>query len=236
MSAEPDTGGPNQYGPCLWVIGCFHFSFLSVFLCPYLIKVFSLFTDTETVFESPLVLAISISLAVLTLFILAALIACLVRNRAKKPQEPPDTAEVRHTLICPPAPPAQESLYSQKAGQPLPPPPTPVQWSLVYGAAGASGQGATYTDSSHYEGNNTYEVPRIEQQQQLQYSQQQQSPAGLSYARSHTAGSGGYPSTAASHSPHSYGGGSRQSGHSPSYHSGYGGGGGGGAYRHVDIY
>jgi hypothetical protein len=198
--------------------------------------VFSLFTDTETVFESPLVLAISISLAVLTLFILAALIACLVRNRAKKPQEPPDTAEVRHTLICPPAPPAQESLYSQKAGQPLPPPPTPVQWSLVYGAAGASGQAATYTDSSHYEGNNTYEVPRIDQQQ-LQYGvNQQQSPAGLSsYARSHTAGSGGYPSAAASHSPHSYGGGSRQSGHSPSYHSGYGGG-GGGAYRHVDIY
>jgi hypothetical protein len=209
--------------------------FYLCFLCSHLIKVFSLFPDTETVFESPLVLAISISLAVLTLFILAALIACLVRNRAKKPQEPPDTAEVRHTLICPPAPPAQESLYSQKAGQPLPPPPTPVQWSLVYGAAGASGQAATYTDSSHYEGNNTYEVPRIEQQQ-LQYSQQQQSPAGLSYARSHTAGSGGFPSAAASHSPHSYGGGSRQSGHSPSYHSGYGGGGGVGAYRHVDIY
>jgi hypothetical protein len=213
--------------------------FFLFFLCyfPSLTK-FSLFTDTETVFESPLVLAISISLAVLTLFILAALIACLVRNRAKKPQEPPDTAEVRHTLICPPAPPAQESLYSQKAGQPLPPPPTPVQWSLVYGAAGASGQAATYTDSSHYEGNNTYEVPRLEQQQQMQYGvSQQQSPAGLSYARSHTAGSGGYPSAAASHSPHSYGGGSRQSGHSPSYHSGYGGGGGGGgAYRHVDIY
>jgi hypothetical protein len=188
------------------------------------------------------VLAISISLAVLTLLILAALIACLVRNRAKKPQEPPDTAEVRHTLICPPAP-VQEPVYSQKAGQPLPPPPTPVQWSLVYGVAGGSGQAATYTDSSHYEGNNTYEVPRVEQQ--LQYSQQQQqSPAGLSYARSHTAGSGGYPSAAysgqqqtlpaASHSPHSYGG-SRQSGHSPSYHSGYGGS-GGGAYRHVDIY
>jgi hypothetical protein len=234
MSAGPDTGGPKQYEsmpPRSSVL----FS-LSFYLCCFMFIAYKsvlFFTDTETVFESPLVLAISISLAVLTLFILAALIACLVRNRAKKPQEPPDTAEVRHTLICPPAPPAQESLYSQKAGQPLPPPPTPVQWSLVYGAAGASGQAATYTDSSHYEGNNTYEVPRIEQQQ-LQYSQQQ-SPAGLSYARSHTAGSGGYPSAAASHSPHSYGGGSRQSGHSPSYHSGYGGG-GGGAYRHVDIY
>lgn len=230
-------------------------------------------SNTDTVFDSPLVLAISISLAVVTLFILAALIACLVRNRAKKPQhEPPDTAEVRHTLICPPLPPTssasalQDPLYSQKVqGQPLPPPPpTPVQWSLVYGGSsgggpGFGGGGATYTDSSHYEGN-TYEVPRAHSDHLHQQQQQQQilyagagcggGPANSTvggphnYARSHT---GGHPSpgghaahqqqlaASSSHSPHSYGTGRQSSGHSPSYHSGYGGG-GGGAYRHVDMY
>jgi hypothetical protein len=194
------------------------------------------------VFDSPLVLAISISLAVLTLLILAGLLTFLVRNRAKKPHEPPEAAEVRHTLICPPPsahgpPPAlQESLYSQKVGQPLPPPPTPVQWSLVYGGSNGGGQAATYqTDSSHYEGN-TYEVPRVHPGGGGGHS-----PAAVSYARSssHTV-PGNYGCqqqqqlAAPSHSPHSYGG--RQSGHSPSYSGGYGGGGGVGAYRHVDLY
>ena len=186
-------------------------------------------------FESPLVLAISISLAILTLLILSLLLACLVRNRrgAKKPHEPSEPAEVRHTLICPPQSAAPEPLYSQKIGQPLPPPPTPVQWSLVY--AGSSGQcaggGATYTDSSHYEGN-TYEVPRTHGAEQYGGVGAAGPSPAVSYARSHTmAGSHSSPvygqqQQAAHSSPHSYG-------HSPSY-SAYGGS--SGAYRHADIY
>jgi len=114
----------------------------------------------ETVFESPLVLAISISLAGVTLFILGGLLVCLVRNRNKKPEQ--ECGEVRSTLICPPAPPPsiQDTLYS-KSGHPLPPPPTPQpQWSMLYGHTGQT----SYTDSSQYGGmgggGNTYEVPR----------------------------------------------------------------------------
>ena len=128
-------------------------------------------STADGVFESPLVLAISISLAGVTLFILVGLLVCLVRNRTKKPE--PECGEVRSTLICPPAPPpsVQDTLYNTKSGQPLPPPPTPTpvpQWSMLYGHGGA-GQ-TSYTDSSQYGGGgggignnnvgNTYEVPR----------------------------------------------------------------------------
>ena len=59
--------------------------------------------------ESPLVLVLSISLAALTLFILTALVVCLVRNRnTKKPQPSSpaaassgEAAKVRSTLINP---------------------------------------------------------------------------------------------------------------------------------------
>ena len=149
-------------------------------------------SNGDTVFESPLVLAISISLAGVTLFILVGLLVCLIRNRNKKPEHN-ESGEVRSTLICPvpPPPSVQDTLYSKselhsslnhapslpdtvytKSGQPLPPPPTPVQWSLLYGTTG----GNSYTDSSHY-GGNTYEVPRYEQQQRA-YNDPRISPVG----------------------------------------------------------
>jgi hypothetical protein len=193
------------------------------------------------VLESPLVLAISISLAILTLLILSLLLGCLLRNRRglKKPsaQEPPEAAEVRHTLICPPpqAGGQQEPLYTQKLGQPLPPPPTPVQWSLVYGGQ-TTGATATYTDSSHYEGN-TYEVPRTHAGADLYAGGGGPSPA-VSYVRS-LAGQSSSPAYGQQQqqhgSQHNYsgGGGGRQTGHSPSYTT-YSGS--AAAYRHTDMY
>jgi len=98
--------------------------------------------------ESPAVLVLVILLPVAVLAILAA-IACVVRRRSKEPITPPDTAEVRHSLM-PPPPSTTPVSYSSKC-EPLPPPPTPAQWSHLYTPS---------TASSHYEGP-TYEVPHL---------------------------------------------------------------------------
>ena len=124
-----------------------------------MVKVFKTFLIYVFKFqESPLVLALSISLAALTLFILAALVICLVRNRHNKKAETSvrqDSSEVRSTLICPQQtlppipqtptsapPPSLDSLYTPKSGSintaPLPPPPTPVQWLYNNGGSTAA--------------------------------------------------------------------------------------------------
>lgn len=109
--------------------------------------------------ESPLILILVIGLTVMVIFLLTGITVCVVRKKQKEPNLP-DSGEVRHNLM-PPAPPpsTQDTMsinpYSTKSDQPLPPPPTPTQWSHIYGVQGS------YTDSSHYEGNNTYEVPHM---------------------------------------------------------------------------
>lgn len=109
--------------------------------------------SNESMFESPLGLSVSIGLAGITLIIILCLLFCLIRKKNKKPDQ--EVGEVRSTLLIPAAPPSiQDTVYS-KTGQPLPPPPTPVQWSMVYG----QNVQTSYTDSSQY-GGNTYEVPR----------------------------------------------------------------------------
>jgi len=119
--------------------------------------------------ESPPVLILVICLSVVVLGILIAIIACVVRRRTKEPISPPDSAEVRHSLM-PSLPTDATSLPYSKASEPasysksselggggfssktseLPPPPPPSQWSHLYSAS--------CTSSSHYEGP-TYEVP-----------------------------------------------------------------------------
>ena len=100
--------------------------------------------------------------------ILIAIIACVVRRRTKETINPPESAEVRHSLM-PSLPTDATSLPYSKSSEPasyskssnlagggfssktseLPPPPPPSQWSHLYSAS--------CTSSSHYEGP-TYEV------------------------------------------------------------------------------
>jgi len=132
--------------------------------------------------ESPLILILVIGLTVMVIFLLTGITVCVVRKKQKEPGLP-ETGEVRHNLM-PPAPPpsSQDTMsinpYSTKSEQPLPPPPTPTQWSHIYG-----GQGS-YTDSSHYEGN-TYEVPHMH--------------GGKTPAPSLRYGYSGYPTNPANH-------------------------------------
>merc|ERR1719492_321132 len=60
------------------------------------------------------------------------MIVCVVRRRQKESPSVEEPGEVRHNLM---------------SDQPLPPPPTPTQWSHLY------------TDNSSYYDGNTYEVP-----------------------------------------------------------------------------
>jgi len=99
--------------------------------------------------ESPLVLILVICLSVVVLCLLTGITTCVVRRRTKEPLTPPDTAEVRHSLMPPPSD-SGSFPCSSKPDQPLPPPPTPTQWPHLYPAS--------CTSSSHYEGP-TYEVP-----------------------------------------------------------------------------
>jgi len=119
--------------------------------------------------ESPPVLILVICLSVVVLGILIAIIACVVRRRTKEPLSPPDSSEVRHSLM-PSLPTDSTSLPYSKTSAPasysknsdlatggfssktseLPPPPPPSQWSHLYSASA--------TSSSHYDGP-TYEVP-----------------------------------------------------------------------------
>jgi len=105
--------------------------------------------------ESPLILILVICLVILVIFLLTGITICVVKRRQKDPIS--EAGEVSHNLMPPPSQTQSNhdvmtNPYSTKLEQPLPPPPTPAQWSHMYG-----GQGS-YTDSSHYEGN-TYEVP-----------------------------------------------------------------------------
>lgn len=111
---------------------------------------------TETRPESPLILILVISFVILVIFLLTGVTICVVKRRQKEPLS--EAGEVSHNLMPASAQiqPNHETLtkpYMMKPEQPLPPPPTPTQWTHMYG-----GGQQTYTDSSHYDGNQ-YEVP-----------------------------------------------------------------------------
>ena len=98
-------------------------------------------------------LILVISLSVVVVLLLVSIIVCVVRRKQKESPSVQEPGEVRHNLMAPPAPPpgggggASSEVYSAKCEQPLPPPPTPTQWSHLY------------TDNSSYYDGNTYEVP-----------------------------------------------------------------------------
>ena len=99
--------------------------------------------------ESPFVMILVVSLSVVAVLLLVSIIVCVVRRKQKEsPSSVQEPGEVRHNLM---APPSSDILYSHKCEQPLPPPPTPTQWSHLY------------TDNSTYYDGNTYEVPHHHQ-------------------------------------------------------------------------
>ena len=82
-------------------------------------------------------LILVISLAILVIFLLTGITICVVKRRRKDGGPGlSESGEVSHNLM---------------------PPPTPTQWSHMYTTA-VPGGAASYTDSSHYDGNQ-YEVP-----------------------------------------------------------------------------
>ena len=84
-----------------------------------------------------------VSLSVVAVLLLISIIVCVVKRKQKESPVVQEVGEVRHNLMTAPS----SEMYGHKTEQPLPPPPTPTQWSHLY------------TDNSSYYDGNTYEVP-----------------------------------------------------------------------------
>ena len=85
-----------------------------------------------------------VSLSVVAVLLLISIIVCVVKRKQKESPVVQEVGEVRHNLMTAPS---SSEMYGHKTEQPLPPPPTPTQWSHLY------------TDNSSYYDGNTYEVP-----------------------------------------------------------------------------